>query len=218
DDRPSQRRSSAVAGTDRRVAHSRIERLIESPDRGGRITSSVIRPSGFGTARLPMSFLDRFKPQPRWKHPDAAVRAAAVTEIPDDDAYRGTLEELAASDEDVRVRTAAMERVADTGLLSRLARSEQDGELRRRITERLVAIAGAPADTDADAALALEGLDDPRQFSTIAKSSPHDTVRGAALGRVHEVKALGSVARHAADPQIALEAVARISDPAELLN
>jgi Domain of Unknown Function (DUF349) len=165
-----------------------------------------------------MSFLDRFKPQPRWKHPDGAVRVAAVTEIPDDEAHRGTIEELAASDEDVRVRTAAMERVADSGLLTRLARSEQDAELRRRITERLVAIAVAPADTDADAALALEGLNDPRQFSTIAKSSPHDTVRAAALGRVHDVRALGSVARHAADPRTALEAVARISDAAELLN
>ena len=165
-----------------------------------------------------MSFLDRFKPQPRWKHTDAAVRAAGVSEIPDDPAYQGTIEELASSDEDVRVRTAAMERVADAGLLARLARIEQHAELHRRITDRLVAIAVAPAETDADAALALEGLDDPRQLSTIAKSSPHDTVRAAALGRVHDVKALGSIARHAADPQTARDAVARMSDPAELLN
>ena len=165
-----------------------------------------------------MSFLDRFKPQPRWKHADAAVRAAAVSEIPDDPAHKGTIEELASSDEDVRVRTAATARVANTVLLARRARTEQDPDLRRRITDRLVAIAVAPAETDADAALALEGLDDPRQLSTIAKSSPHDTVRAAALGRVHDAKALGSVARHAADPQTALDAVARISDPAELLN
>ncbi len=165
-----------------------------------------------------MSFLDRFKPQPRWKHPDAAVRAAAVSDIPDDSTHKGTIEELAASDEDVRVREAAVERVNDTGVLVRLARSEPDAGLRRRIAERLVAVAVAPADTDADAALALDGLEDPRQFSTIAKSSPHETVRAAALGRVHDVKALGSIARHAADPQTALDAVGRISDPAELLN
>jgi len=164
-----------------------------------------------------MSFLDRFKPQPRWKHADAAVRAAAVNDIPDDSAHRGTIEELA-SDEDVRVRAAAMERVSDAGLLARLARTESDADLRRRITERLVAIAVAPADSDADAARALDGIDDPRQFSTIAKSSPHGIIRATALGHVHDVKALGSVARHAADPQTALEAVARISDPAELLN
>ncbi len=165
-----------------------------------------------------MSFLDRFKPQPRWKHSDPAVRAAAVSEIPGDAAHKGTIEELAASDEDVRVRTVAIERVADTSFLAGLARVEPDADLRRRITERLVAIAIAPAGSDADAAQALEGLDDSRQFSTIAKSSPHATVRAAALARVEDVKALGSIARHADDPQTALEAATRLADPAELLN
>jgi uncharacterized protein DUF349 len=165
-----------------------------------------------------MSFLDRFKPQPRWKHADPAVRAVAVGEVPDDPEHRGTIEELAAGDPDVRVRTAAVSRVADVAVLAHLARSEREPELRRHIADQLVAIATALSDTDADAALALDGLDDPRQFSTIAKSSPHDTIRAAALGRVHDVKSLSSVARHAADPQTALDAVARIGDPAELLN
>lgn len=165
-----------------------------------------------------MSFLDRFKPQPRWKHADPAIRAAAVGEIPDDPEHRGTIEELAAADEDARVRTAAVGRVKDAAVLARLARSERDPELRRYLADQLVAIATAPSDTDADAALALDGLDDPKQFSTIAKSSPHDTIRAAALGRVHDVKSLSSVARHASDPQTALDAVARIADPAELLN
>ncbi len=165
-----------------------------------------------------MSFLDRFKPQPRWKHADPAIRAAAVSEIPDDSENRGAIEELAMGDEDVRVRGAAIARVTDVALLARLSRWERDPDLRRRVEERLVAVATAPADTDADAALALTGLDDPKQFATIAKSSPHDTVRAAALGRVHDVKALGSVARHATDPQTALDAVARLGDPSELLN
>lgn len=165
-----------------------------------------------------MSFLDRFKPQPRWKHADPAIRAAAVPEIPDDTEHGAVIEELATSDEDVRVRAAAAARIDDVPLLARLARSERDTDLRREIADRLVAIAIEPAATDADAALALDGLDDAKQFSTIAKSSPHDTVRTAALGRVHDVKALGSVARHAADGQTALDAVARVADPGELLN
>jgi hypothetical protein len=165
-----------------------------------------------------MSFLDRFKPQPRWKHADAAVRAAAVPEIPDDPEHEAVIEELARGDEDVRVRREAIVRVANVARLADLARAERDGDLRREITERLVAIATAPAGTDADAALALDGLEDPKQLSAIAKSSPHDTVRAAALGRVHDVKALSSVARHAADPQTAADAVARVADAAELLN
>ena len=165
-----------------------------------------------------MSFLDRFKPQPRWKHPDAAIRAAAIAEIPDDPEHRTVIEELAASDPDARVRDAAVDRVGDVTVLARLARAEQDPELRRRLADRLVEIAIAPAATDGDAALALDGLDDQRHFSTVAKSSPHDTVRAASLGRVHDAKALSSIARHAIDPQTALDAVARISEPAELLN
>ncbi len=165
-----------------------------------------------------MSFLDRFKPQPKWKHTDPAVRAAAVSEIPDDPEHQAVIEELARADEDVRVRRGAIARVANVALLADLARSERDEDLRREVAERLVAIATAPAATDADAALALDGLEDPKQLSTIAKSSPHDTVRAAALGRVHDVKALGGIARHAADPQTAVDAVARVGDAAELLN
>jgi len=165
-----------------------------------------------------MSFLDRFKPQPRWKHADPAVRAAAVPEIPDDPEHQAVIEELARADEDVRVRRGALARVASVAVLVDVARSDRDEELRREVAERLVAIATAPGGSDGDAALALDGLEDPKQLSAIAKSSPHDTVRAAALGRVHDVKALSSVARHAADPQTAADAVGRVGDAAELLN
>jgi hypothetical protein len=63
-----------------------------------------------------MSFLDRFKPQPRWRHSDATIRAAAIAEIPDDEESLATIRELAAGDDDVRVRRAAaarLERAAD---------------------------------------------------------------------------------------------------------
>ena len=165
-----------------------------------------------------MSFLDRFKSQPRWKHADAAVRAAAVNELlTDDPEQRQALIELA-GDEDLRVRRAAQARIDSVEDLVRLSRSEQDEDAKRGLLDRLVGIATAPAESDGDAALALSGLDDEKQLATVAKSSPHETVRTAALGRVHDIRSLGSVARHAADPQTALDAVARIPDPAELLN
>jgi len=165
-----------------------------------------------------MSFLDRFKPQPRWKHADPAVRASAVGDIPEDDEHHAVIVELASSDEDVRVRRAAAGRLDSAADLVSLVRSERDEELRRELTDRLVAIASAPADSDGEAALALEGLDDQRQLASVAKLSPHDTVRTAALGRVHDVKALGSVARNATHAQTALEAASRIADRAELLS
>ena len=166
-----------------------------------------------------MSFLDRFKPQPRWKHADATVRAAAVAEmLSDDPEQQRALVELAGTDEDVRVRRAAMARVDGVEDLVQLARSEHDEDLRRGLSERLVGIATAAGDSDGPAARALDGLDDQKQLATVAKSSPHETVRAAALGRVHDVRTLSSVARHALDPLTAFEAASRVADAPELLN
>ena len=166
-----------------------------------------------------MSFLDRFKPQPRWKHADATVRVGAVGELmTDDPEHQRALVELAGTDDDVRVRRAAVARIDGVEDLVQLARSEKDEDLRRTLTDRLLAVATAAAPADGDAARALDGLDDQKQLATVAKSSPHDTVRTAALGRVQDVRCLSSVARHAVDPEIALEAATRVSDPAELLN
>jgi hypothetical protein len=165
-----------------------------------------------------MSFLDRFKPQPRWKNADPAIRAAAVAEIPRDDEHLAVLRELARDDADARVRRAAGGRLSAVEDVVQLARRERDEEVRRGYVERLVAIATAPADTDAAASLALEGIADPKHFAAIARSSAHDTVRAAALGRVHDPKLLSSVARQAEDAQTAADAVARIADGAELLN
>jgi len=165
-----------------------------------------------------MSFLDRFKPQPRWKNADPTVRAAAVADIPRDDEHLAVLRELARDDADARVRRAAGARLSAVEDLVQLGRAERDEELRGGYADRLVAIAVAPADTDGPASLALEGIDDQKQFATISRSSPHETVRAAALGRIHDPKLLSSVARKAADPQTALDAVARIADGAELLN
>ena len=166
-----------------------------------------------------MSFLDRFKPNPKWKHADPTVRATAVAELViDDPEQQRALVELAGTDEDVRVRRAAVARVDTVSDLVQLAATERDEQLHRELTDRLVAVATAPSDSDGDAALALGGLTDQKQLSSVAKSSPHETVRAAALGRVHDVRTLSSIARHALDPQTALEAVARVPDPAELLN
>ncbi len=164
-----------------------------------------------------MSFLDRLRPQPKWKNADPAVRAAAVAELADDPEHQQILSELA-GDEDIRVRRAAAARLRSVSDLVARAGRETDEDLRRELSERLVGIASAPADGDGDAALALSGLSDQKHLAAVAKASPHDTVRTAALGRVHDFRTLGAIARHAADAQTALEAANRIADPAELAN
>ena len=164
-----------------------------------------------------MSFLDRFKPQPKYRSPDPAIRLAGISELPDDAEHRGVIAELAASDDDVRVRRAAIARLGTAGYLSRLARTEKDEGLRRELAERLVEIANAAADSDSDAATALDGLSDQKSYGAVAKTSPHHAVRVAALARIQDQKTLGSVARHAIDPRVALDAVARVADVGELV-
>ena len=166
-----------------------------------------------------MSFLDRFKPQPRWKHADAAVRAAAVDEIPADEESLATLRELASGDEDVRVRRAAAGRLHRAADILPLARDERDEDLRRELVERLVSIATAADEAGRRRGAARsKGLRISGSSRRWRRLAARQRFAAAALGRVHDVKALSSVARKAAHPGTALDAAQRIADRAELLN
>ena len=142
-----------------------------------------------------MSFLDRFKPQPLEAR-DAAACAAAVDEIPSDEESLATLRELASGDEDVRVRRAAAGRLFRAADILPLARTERDEGLRRELVERLVSIATAPTNgrrpPPRSKGLTISGS----SRRGAGRSAGH--VRAAALARVHDVKALSSIARKAA--------------------
>jgi hypothetical protein len=163
-----------------------------------------------------MSFLDRFKPQPKHKSPDPDVRLAAVQELGTDPEDLATLAVLAREDTDARVRRAAAARVDNVSVLGAVALSDPDEGIRAEAAERLTAIASGER---ADAArLALGALRDQKYLAVVVRQSPLDAIRAEALGRLTDVKALSSAARHAADPRSAMIAVERIQDAAELLN
>jgi hypothetical protein len=163
-----------------------------------------------------MSFLDRFKIQPKHKSADPDVRIAGVAELGPSDEDTAALVALAREDTDVRVRRAAAARIEDVEVLAGIAGQEQDAGLRDELLTRLAAIAAG--DEQAAASRALAALTDVKQIGTVAKTSSIDSVRAAAVGRLSDVKTLSSVARHAADPKTAALAVDRIEDAAELLN
>ena len=163
-----------------------------------------------------MSFLDRFKIQPKHKSADPDVRIAGVAELGATEEDAAALVALAREDVDARVRRAAAARVEDVGVLAGMAAGDQDANLREELLGRLAAIAGG-SDEPA-AARALGALTDPKQIGTIAKASPLESVRAAAVARLTDVKTLSSVARHAADPRTAALAGDRLEDAAELLN
>ncbi len=163
-----------------------------------------------------MSFLDRFKPQPRHKSPDPDVRLAAIQELGTDPEDVAALATLAREDTDSRVRRAASARVDNVAVLAAMAVSDPDEGIRAETAERLTGIASGER---ADAArLALGALRDQKYLAAVARQSPLEPIRTEALGRLTDVKALGSVARQAADARTASLAVERIADAAELIN
>ncbi|HYC00142.1 MAG TPA: DUF349 domain-containing protein [Candidatus Limnocylindrales bacterium] len=158
-----------------------------------------------------MGIFDRLKPQPRWKHPDAAVRRTAIADL--DDAVE--LATLAEHDPDAEVRAAAVAKVADPVVLGRVGASDADAGVRDAAAERLLALALDAANPEAATAAGL--LPDLRRVSVIAKSAAADDVRAVALARLTDERSLGGVARQARVESTALAAAARLTSPEELL-
>ena len=163
-----------------------------------------------------MSFLDRFKLQPKYKSVDPDVRLSAVQELGGGPEDAAVLAAIAREDAEPRVRSAAAARVHEVPVLVALAVSDADEGVRSEIADRL---AGVAAGDNADhAAQAVAALTDQRHLADVAQRSPHDAIRMQALTRVTDPKALSSIARKTADARVAATAVDRIQDPAELLN
>jgi hypothetical protein len=164
-----------------------------------------------------MGFLDKLKPQPRWKNADATVRLDAVKELED----QVELGLLAETDPDVRVRRAAVGKVHDPVVLGRAAANDVDADVRDRAADRLVGFASRTErasgdDGDVLALAAVRELRDARRLSTIAKGEASDAVRADALSRLADERALGSVARQARRESTAAAALARLTDTGEL--
>jgi len=126
-----------------------------------------------------MSFLDRFKIQPKYKSADPEVRLAAIREFGDGpvtDEDRAAIVALAREDTDPRVRRAAAGTIEDVVVLAAIAAGDADEGIRSEVLERLAGV--AVSSTTADVAMtALAALRDPKQIGMVAKSSPIDTVR-----------------------------------------
>ena len=164
-----------------------------------------------------MSFLDRFKLQPKYKSADPEIRVAGVQELTDSAEDAAVLAALAREDTDPRVRRVAADRVGDVSILAAIAGNESDDGLRTNVLERLARIA-ASSDQPTEASVALGTLTDQKQIGIVAKSSPVESIRLDAVGRITELKVLSSVARNGTDARVAATASERIQDPLELLN
>ena len=171
-----------------------------------------------------MGLLDRFKPQPRWKHPDPAVRLAGVQELPEED--QDLLAAIVRDDADPRVRRAAVSKLGSVAALAETIRRDADPQVREEAAGVLLDIAlGAYEAAEAVSLAAVDGLtglpgaDAEKQLVLVAKSARLERVAREALDRVGaEPRALGTIARRSEHAAIRLEALARLADPAELAS
>jgi hypothetical protein len=165
-----------------------------------------------------MGILEKLRPQPRWKHADPAVRAAAVYELGPDEG--DALRALAREDADARVRRAAVNRVDDLSVLADIARTDPDEDVR---ADAVRGLAGLAAEAD-EAGRAIEAvqhlmaLGRTREVVVVARENRDPSIRAAVIDLIDEPKALGSISRHASDARTRLRSLARLTDPAELLH
>jgi len=171
-----------------------------------------------------MGLLDRFKPQPRWKHADPLVRVAGVQELPEDE--QDLLATLARTDPDARVRRAAVSKLGTVAVLAEVVRQEADVEVRDEAAGVLLDIAlGAYEASEAVSLAAVDGLtglptaDAQKQLVLVAKTARRETVARRALDALGgDPRAVGTTARRSEHAAIRLEALARLSDAQELFT
>jgi hypothetical protein len=165
-----------------------------------------------------MGILEKLRPQPRWKHTDPAVRAAAVFELGDDE--EDTLVALAREDVDARVRRAAVARVESVVTLGEIGRTDPDEEVRSEAIRGLAGIAAETGDvaTAVAAVRELLALNRTKEIVVIARDNASAAVREAVVDLLPDAKSLGSVSRHAQDSATRLRALARLSDGDEIAN
>src|SRR5258707_786538 len=105
-----------------------------------------------------MALLDRFRAQPRQKHPDPAIRMGFVGELPIDE--RALLAEIAQTDEDAGVRRAAVSKLMEPAALAAVAGSDIDQDVRdaARSMLRDIALDAFEGIAEADSLAAVSGL------------------------------------------------------------
>ncbi len=164
-----------------------------------------------------MTLLDRFRTQARDTHPDPAVRLAYVEEIPID--QRDVLAAIARTDDDARVRRAAVAKLMDPHALADVARADADEEVRAAANAMLrdLALEAFEGIGEAESRAAVEALGDPRMLSTVAKAAANPAVALSALARIADAHMRGSIARHAAHEPVRMQALEGVDERAELL-
>jgi hypothetical protein len=146
-----------------------------------------------------MGILEKLRPQPRWKHADPGVRAAAVYELGPEEGE--ALRLLAREDTEARVRRAAVTRLSDVAVLGDIGRTDPDEDVR---AEAIRGLAGLAAEADeveraSEAVRQLIALGRFKEVVIAARENPALQIRAAVVDLLDDQKSLGAISRHAQD-------------------
>lgn len=131
-----------------------------------------------------MSFFDRFRS--KWKHPDPAIREAAIPGISD----QAILEKIARDDPAEGVRRAAVSALTDQAALARIA-----------------------AGPSPEAPAAMRQLQDRKLITKVAQSAVSYVVRELAVERIDDGVTLHRISTSDTDARVRLKARSRRSGP-----
>ena len=164
-----------------------------------------------------MTLLDRFRAQPRQKHPDPSVRLGFVQEIPISE--RELLAEIARDDVDVRVRRAAVGKLMDPAALATFTADGEPSVREQAIAMlRDIALEAFEGVTETDSLAAVEAIADTKALALVAKSAVSEAVATRALERISDPHVAGSVARHAEHESVRRRAFETLQDVGEILS
>jgi hypothetical protein len=165
-----------------------------------------------------MGILEKLRPQPRWKHADPGVRAAAVYELGPDEG--DALRLLAREDTEARVRRAAVTRLSDIAVLGDIGRTDPDEDVRAEAIRGLAGLAAEADEVDraADAVRHQIALGRFKEVVIAARENPDPQIRSVVVDLIEDPKSLGAISRHAQDGATRLRALGRLHDAEEILN
>ncbi len=161
-----------------------------------------------------MALADLFRP--KHKHSNSEVRAAAVAAM--DEENVDILVDIAKRDRDVAIRKAAIAKIEDPAVLVQVAEAQDEGSLRDYATGLAVKIWLAEAISSEDIALAKGSFNHAathggdKAIAEIAGQAKLAEVRGQALARLEDERALMQVVRKSNRPDEWREALGRIAD------
>jgi hypothetical protein len=163
-----------------------------------------------------MGILERLRPQPRWKHTDPTVRAAAVYDLGPDEG--DVLRALAREDAEARVRRAAVARLDDVAILGEVVRTDPDADVRTEAARQLTGLGAETRDAVKATEVARQLIEGGRlkEVVVMVRESSHLEVRAAVVDLLDDPKSLGAISRHARDGVTRARALARLHDPEEL--